>query len=390
MTATDRLPVNTVAVIDLGALRHNARMLIDRGRGLELTGVVKADAYGHGAVPVAGILIDAGIRRLAVATVAEGVALRDAGIDRPILVFAPPLDAHGRLYADFDLEAVVDSAQTADRLEAAGASVGCHVEIDTGMTRIGVHPERAVALIRRIENSAHLRLAGVMTHLADAETPASTVTERQFGALERILRELGGADGLDAPVHVANSAALFPDAATAGRLAAAGVSGARTGIGLYGLLRVPDGHPMTRDVAALRPVMELRTRVLAVRTVDAGAGVSYGGTWTASEPRRIATLGAGYADGYPRLCSNRAVVGLPAHETTAPVVGSVCMDMTMIDLGPPDGALSGVEPGESAVLFGSATPSCNDVAGWAETIAYEITCGVSARVPRRYAEPGGG
>lgn len=386
MTPPTDVPSNTVASIDLGALRHNTRLLVRRAGGVELTGVVKADAYGHGAVRTARVLIDEGIRRLAVATIAEGAALRASGIDHPILVFAPPLDDAGALYAEFDLEAVVDSADTAARLESSGGAVACHVEIDTGMARIGVAPGEAADLIRRVEGSRSLRLAGIMTHLLDAESPGSEATGRQLDRLEGILGELPAAS---APVHVANSAGLFLDAALAGRLTSMGVSGVRAGIGLYGLLEVPRTHPLTDAIDGLRPVMELSTRILAIRTLDRGSTVSYGATWAAPGPRRIATLGAGYADGYPRLCSNRAVVGLPSAGATAPVVGRVCMDMTMVDLGPPDGELAGVDVGDAAILFGAGRPSCSDVAGWAETITYEIVCGVSSRVPRLYVNEKG-
>lgn len=370
----DRL-APTVAEIDLARLRHNARVLQARAGGAELMGVVKADAYGHGAVSVVRALQAEGVRRFAVATVPEGIRLREAGVDDAILVFGAPLPETLPAYVACGLEVTVASEAAADAVAAAARTQGplrAHLKVDTGMGRLGVPPADAARLVRRLKQAPGVTLAGLWTHFATSDDPDPSFAYEQLARFEAALAPLYDAAEY---VHVANSAAVLrlPESHRA-----FGRALVRAGIGLYGLTALPG----LAEAEGLRPVMRLVSRVAHVKTVEAGATISYGRRWRAEAPTRIATVAAGYADGYPRLVSGRADVGLGGRRY--PVAGTVCMDMFMVDLGDPAGPGAGVEVGHEAVLFGEGGPSTMEVAGWAKTIPYEICCGVGGRVPRVY------
>ncbi|MDX1547407.1 MAG: alanine racemase [Rhodothermales bacterium] len=367
-------PTPTVAEIDLDALRHNVRVVRERAGDAALMGVVKADAYGHGAVPVARALVAAGVGRLAVATVPEGAALRAAGIDAPLLVFAAPLPGFLPAYVRHGLEVTVPSLEAAEAVVRTAQEAGplrVHVKVDTGMGRIGVPPAEAEAVVRRLERAPGVTLTGLWTHFATADEPGSAFPAEQLRRFEPVLRTV--AEAFE-HIHVANSGALFAVPESTEPLGARAL--ARAGIALYGLLDLPAAREQ------LHPMMRLVSRVMHVKTVEPGTTISYGRRWRAERRTRIATIGAGYADGYRRLLSNRAEIGLGGRRY--PVAGTVCMDMFMVDLGPPEGPGGAVAVGDEAVLFGQGGPSAFEVAAWAETITYEVTCGVSARVPRVY------
>lgn len=364
------------AIIHLDRLRHNVRTLRERAGGASLMGIVKADAYGHGAVRVARTLHEEGVRHFAVARVREGVALRDAGIDAPILVLGAPLPHHLAAYDAYDLGVTVAAPAVADAVieaAAAGAVLRAHVKVDTGMGRIGLSPEEAPAIVRRLRSASGIEVAGLWTHFAAADDDPPSFAHRQLDRFEAVLQ---GIEEAPPGVHVANSSALLtlPD-----RLSALRPALARVGIMLYGLA----DRAALAEAAGLQPVMQLTAQVTHVKTVAPGTSISYGRQWTADRATRIATIGAGYGDGYLRLCSNRAVVGLHGHRV--PVVGAVCMDMFMVDLGPP-GTPPDVAVGDTAVLFGPGGPSAFEVAAWAETIPYEVCCRVDERVPRHYVD----
>ncbi|PSQ96990.1 MAG: alanine racemase [Bacteroidetes bacterium SW_9_63_38] len=370
------------ATVDLAALRHNVRALQARAQGADLMAIVKADGYGHGALPVTRVLHDEGVRYFAVARPAEGVRLRKNGVADRILILGAPFPNDLSVYAKHDLDLTISSADTAAAACEHGPWVQplrVHVKVDTGMGRIGLPLDEAPVVIRRLSGAPGIHLAGVWTHFATADEPESDFAQTQLDRFEAVLDELG-ADPSVSPdhIHAANTGALLTLGSRAHRHSAPLV---RTGIALYGLTA---SRPLG-DRIDLTPVMRLRARVTHLKTVPPDTPISYGATWRAPRPARIATLGVGYGDGYPRLCSGRASVRIGG--TERPIVGTVCMDMCMVDLGPPDApAAQRVEVGDEATLFGAAPPTLYDVADWAETIPYEICCSLSPRVPRRYVD----
>jgi len=375
--------VPVTATVDLGAIRHNVRVLRERAEGADLMAIVKADAYGHGAVPVTRVLHDEGVRHFAVARPAEAVELREAGCGDRILVLGAPFPDDLGVYTDYDLDMTVSSADAAEAARRHGRParpLRVHVKVDTGMGRLGLSPEEAPGVIARLAEAPGVVLAGVWTHFATADEPESAFAQTQLSRFEALLAELDAAAAEIRPehVHAANTGALLTIGARTHAFPAPLV---RTGIALYGLAASAELHAR----ADLRPAMRFTARVTHLQTVDAGTPISYGAQWRAPRRSRIATLGVGYGDGYPRLASGRAAVRIGGEER--PVVGTICMDMCMVDLGPPDTPLArSVEVGDEAVLFGPDGPTMYDVASWAETIPYEICCGISPRVPRRYTD----
>ncbi|MEO0559906.1 MAG: alanine racemase [Bacteroidota bacterium] len=363
------------ADIDLGALRNNVGVLRQLAGSADLMGVVKADAYGHGAQSVAQVLVDTGVGWLAVATIGEAVELREAGIEAAILVFAAPLPEQLPLYAEYDLRVNVSSEPVAGFVAEAARQRGpltVHVKVDTGMHRLGLAPSDAARVVRQLEETPGVWVEGLWTHLATADEPSTEFVGEQVGRFEGVLEDLGE----DAPpiLHIANGPALvrslvspFP----------ASSSLVRVGGVLYGLASSPGLH---RDVeaAGLRPVMRLVSRVVHLQTVAPGESVSYGRTWVAERPSRIATVAAGYADGLVRSYAGPVGIGGGRY----PVVGRVCMDMMLVHLGDPDGEGNAVVIGDEATLFGSSGASAVEAATAAGTLSYELTSGLTARVPR--------
>lgn len=343
--------------------------------------VVKADAYGHGAPRIVEVLHDEGVRHFAVARPAEGIELREHGLTDRILVLGAPLLDELSVYNEYNLDLTVSSARTAAavrRYAQPETPIRVHLKIDTGMGRLGVPPEEAPTLGSQLSTVPGIDLVGLWTHFATADEPESALAQTQLDQFEAVL------DALDVSVehvHAANTGALLTIGARAHAHSRPMV---RTGIALYGLTA-------TSELGArinLRPIMELRAKVMQLKTVSAGTPISYGAQWTASRTTRIATLGIGYGDGYPRLCSGRASVRI--NGALRPIVGTICMDMCMVDLGSPDQApASTVDLGDEAILFSASRPTPYDVAEWAETIPYEICCGISPRVPRRYVDADG-
>ena len=373
-----RIPAARWAETDLGAVRHNLRQLAARAGGTErVMGVVKADAYGHGAVSVAHVLVEEGVEILAVATIPEAVELRGAGLDGRVLVLAAPLPDALPAYRRLGLEAVVSSPEVADAVIETAPTVPVHVKVDTGMHRLGVAPERAAETVRRLR-AAGVPVAALWTHLATADAPDPGFALEQVRRFDAVLADLGA----DAPAtaHVANGPAHVRLPALTSRPALVRLGGV-----LYGL---DSDRAMADATADLRPALRLLARVVHLQTVAPGESVSYGQTWTAPRPTRVATLAIGYADGLPRALSNRGEVGIGGRRF--PIAGRVCMDMTMVSLGEPGGPGDAVEIGAEAVLFGPGGPSAESVAEAAGTMAYELTTGLAARVPRvvRGAEPG--
>ncbi|MEM0963307.1 MAG: alanine racemase [Bacteroidota bacterium] len=362
--------VALLAEVDLGAIRHNVRQLAPR-QGDAVMGVVKADAYGHGAVPVSRVLTEEGVEWLAVATVPEAVELRDAGVDARILVLAAPLDAYLPAYEAYRLDAVVSSAEVADAVAARASPAAVHVKVDTGMGRLGVRPEDAPTVVRGLRQRG-VSVEAVWTHLATADAEDPSFAFLQLRRFDGVLRALGE----DAPrlVHVANGPAHIRLPPMTSRPALVRLGGV-----LFGLASDP---AMETVASGLKPAMRLVTRVVHTQTVEEGDSVSYGRTWVAERPTRIATLAIGYADGLPRSLSNQGAIGIGG--VTYPIVGRVCMDMTMVALGDPEGPAGAIQRGDEAVVFGPGGLSAVQLAQRAGTISYELTAGLTARVPRQW------
>jgi alanine racemase len=359
--------------VDLDAIGHNFHAL-QAHAGVPVMGIVKANAYGHGLVPVALHLQAQGIGQLGVALVEEGLALRRAGVTVPILVLG---GIHAPQVSQFlvcDLEVTVSSIAKLRQVEQAAASLGrkavIHLKIDTGMERIGVHSENAAPLIEAALASPGCTVKGIYSHLACSDDPASPMTREQ---LQRFLDACAHFDRLGAPMpvrHLANSGGVlhFPETC---------LDMVRPGIALYGVM--PD--PASRHTVALKPALSLVSKVVYFKVVKAGRTVSYGATWTAATDTRVITVPIGYGDGYPRSLSSRGEVLVRGERH--PIVGRVCMDQFMVDLGPGGSAYNEDE----VVLIGrqgdEAIP-CEAVALTAGTIPYEILTGLNARIPREY------
>jgi alanine racemase len=364
----------TVAEVDLEAIRTNVRAL--KPPDAQLMAVVKAGGYGHGAVAVARAALDAGATWLGVALVEEGVELRDAGIDAPILVLteAPPgsereVFARGltpTLYTNEGLARLASACGSARRLDGAP---GVHVKIDTGMHRVGLPPADAVGFVERTLRVG-LRLDGLWTHFATSEDLADPFMAEQLGRFHAVVRQLAAAGQPRATLlHAANTGAVLADTATHLDLV-------RVGIGLYGIAPGPD----VRGRVELHPALTWRSRVAMTKRVAAGERLSYGLRYHVERVSTIATIPVGYADGYSRLLTGKGVVLIGGRRF--PVAGTVTMDQLLVDCGD-----ERVEPGDEVVLLGAQGGeriSVEEVAIWMGTIGYEVVCRIGERVPRVY------
>lgn len=387
MTAAVAALRPTTAHIDLRALRDNVRQARRLAGGRDVIAVVKADAYGHGAVPVARVLAAEGVGRFGVALVEEGRALRDAGLGGEIIVLGGFTGEQAADLVDLGLSAAVSDMDHAAALDRAARRAGrvapIHVKVDTGMGRLGFPFAEAGQSLARLTACSGLRVEGLMTHFADADLADPAYAREQmarFDAAAGAARRAGAAVPMR---HAANSAALMkgprglaarPAHPTDGPLYEA----VRPGIMLYGCRPGPDPGGI-----ALRPVLALTTKISLLKRVPADTPISYGRTFVTRRESLIAVLPIGYADGYPRALSNRGVVLVRGRR--APVVGRVCMDLTMIDATDVPDATEG----DDVVLIGSqgdVVLSAEEVAEAAGTIAYEILCGIGPRVPRRYLD----
>lgn len=363
----------THAVIDLDAITGNLCSVRDAVSPTGVIAVVKANAYGHGAVMVAEAAVAAGAIMLAVSAVDEGLDLREAGITAPILVLAAaaPPEYADALRADLSLSvAEPDQVTQASRAaREAGRPASLQIKVDTGMNRYGCDPTTAVDLAASVDLDPSLRLAGVFTHLADADGPDAGFTYEQigrFGAVVQDIRTAGIDPGI---VHHSNTAGAV-------RMVGSEQSAVRLGIGLYGL-RPDDDVPLP---VGMRQAMTIRTQVAQVRTLEPGDTVSYGRTYTARVPETVALLPIGYADGLRRAMSGQGWVDLESHR--APIRGRVCMDQVVV--GCPTGS---TRVGDRVVVLGDgrdAAPTFTDAARIAATINYEIATGIAHRVPRWY------
>jgi alanine racemase len=362
----------TVAEIDLGAVQRNLRRVRQVvGPDVGIFGVVKADAYGHGAVPVARAL-EPLCNALAVSLVEEGMELRAAGIRAPIVVLGAYYNRHHDDVLAERLTPVVydvgDLERFADAAGRRGRRADVHLKIDTGMSRLGIAVDEVPAALARLGSLSALRLGGLCTHFASADVPDGAPTEEALARFETCLAHARREGWTGLSNHAANSAAAV-------RFPRARLDAVRPGLALYGAM--PSPHV---PFGGLEPALRLATRIMALHEIAPGTGVSYGGTWRAARPSRIATLPLGYADGYPRhVVGASALVG----GRRAPIVGVVCMDMLMIDVTDVPAADAAV--GSAVTLIGrdgGEEITVDDLARWAGTVSYEILCGISKRVPR--------
>jgi alanine racemase len=364
------------AAVDLGAIARNVRAI----RGLfeartAFCAVVKADAYGHGAVQVAGAALAAGADRLAVALIQEGAELRRAGIDAPILVLGRSFPEQAAACLAWRLEAATDSLENArafsEAAQAAGTKALLHLKVDSGMARLGLPPGEAPAVAEAIARLPGVELRGMFTHFAAADEADPAFARSQLAIFldcVEATRKRGVEPSL---VHAANSAAALA-------LPEARLDMARVGIALYGIKPDIDFD----SPVPLSPAMRLKARVTALRRVPAGATVGYGRSWTARRDSLVATIPAGYADGYPRALSSR---GLVVHRgRRLPIAGRVCMDMFMVDAT----EAPEIAVGDEVLLFGGPDYPVEDYAAAFGSIGYEATCLVGKRVPRVYAAAG--
>ena len=365
---------NSQAIIHLDNLVSNiAAIRSEIGPSSAICLAVKADGYGHGAIRTAKTAVEAGVEYLAVASADEGLELRRAGVLAPVLLLGiPSPDEIERVVAGH-ISAVVVSTEQARLFAAAAAKTGIparlHVKIDTGMGRIGCSEDCAPDLAHVISTTSDLVLDGVCTHLPVADDTDHTFTLNQIDRFRRCIgriRDTGIDPGI---VHAANTAGL--EAYPSSRF-----DMIRTGIAAYGYPQAPGSTLSSK----LRPVMELRSKVVFLKKVAAGTALSYGHTYTTQRTTHIATVAAGYADGYRRSLSNCGQVLIRGKRY--PVVGTVCMDQFLVDLG----SETGIELYDDVTLFGPdmAGPDASEVAKLTNTIPYEITCGISSRVPRVY------
>jgi len=372
------MPVSTWVEVDLdhlGANLHTIRETIGAGREILL--VVKADAYGHGAVEIAEAAAREGVSHLGVATLHEGIQLRRAGCLLPIIALSPLLPSEIEEAVAHDLSPSVADASFARALSAAavaaGRAVRCHVEVDTGMGRTGVHVDEAEGFIEMLEGLPGIRLASLYTHFPDADAEDLAFTRDQLARFQALVEGLRARDVAPPRVHAANSAGTV-------NVPEAYLDWVRVGLIAYG--QQPPNATRTLDLA---PVMSLKSRLVQIRDMPAGASVSYGRTFVTERPMRMGVVAVGYGHGYSWLMSNRGRMLVGGR--LVPIVGRVTMDLTMVDLE----AVPDAQVGDEVVLFGEqggASLPLEEVARLSETLPYEIMCTIGKRVSRIFVRGG--
>ena len=367
------------AEIDLDAIEYNADAVLAKiPRGVKFLAVIKANAYGHGAVPIAHFLKNKA-DYFAVATVDEAMELRRSGIETPLLVlgyFSPDYD---EISVRNHIQPVIFTEESARALSRAAEKLGmtaeCHLSVDTGMSRIGFQPTEAAAqTIAGIAALPHLKINGIFSHFATADAADKTEALAQRKRFNDFIRLLADKK-INPPLkHLCNSAGIMEFGEYDDMV--------REGIILYGLY---PSEEVNRQAFPLKPAMSLRSQVVNVQPLPAGRGISYGRTYITNRETVVATVPVGYADGYPRCLSNRGQVLI--HGQFCPILGRVCMDQMMVDVS----ALTDVKIGDTVTLVGTdgnQRISVEDVADNAYSFNYEFVCGVSRRVPRVYLRHG--
>lgn len=372
------LPYRSYALISRDQLRQNYRIVrAAAGPGVAVMAVVKAGAYGHGAEEVARVLVSEGVEWLAVSSVAEGVTLRQAGIATPILVMTGVLPQEWRAAADSNLTPSVHSLEdlrVIDRMaRESNRIVDYHLKIDSGMNRMGTRAA-AEEIIEVLQSATHARLNGLMTHFASPADYTSKQTEEQTDYFSVVIERLRGAGFAPTHIHMASTNAL------AYRRNPGWLTMVRPGHALYGYISPARGNA-PKPLLDVKPVLTWKAKILTVKEIPEGARVGYGGAFHASHAMRIAVLAAGYADGVSHRLSNKGKV--IAAGKLVPILGTVCMDLTTIDIS----HTTSLMPGDEVTLLGregDASLDAQQIARMAGTISYAILCGIGARVERVY------
>jgi len=372
------LPFRSYVLISRDQLVRNYRSVrAAAGPGVAVMAVVKANAYGHGAVEIARMLIAEGVEWLAVSSVNEGVTLRRAGIEKPILVMSGFLPYEWPALADARLTPAVHSLEGLKRLESlareSGKTADFHLKIDSGMYRLGTRAG-AAEIIAALRETKHAKLDGIMTHFASPADYTSEQTEEQIAYFAGIIEELRGAGFSPANIHMSSTNAL------AYSRNPAWLTMVRPGHALYGYVSPARGDA-PKPALNVKPVLTWKAKILVVKDIPEGARVGYGGSYRAPEPMRIAVLAAGYADGVPHRLSGRGKV-IAAGQLVS-ILGTVSMDLTTIDVSQADS----LAPGDEVTLLGregSVALDAQQIARMAGTISYAILCGIGDRVQRVY------
>ncbi len=373
----------TWAEISLSGLRRN----FDRVRRLaaerKVMSVVKADAYGHGAVPMAQELAAAGADWLGVATVEEALELRAAGIRLPILLLGGLYMSDPADLIEYDLTPSVSSTARLDTYaecaRRAGRPIEFHLKIDTGLGRLGLPPDRLAAFVERYRELPGLEMKGFFSHLASAEDRIATQTDDQIERFQKGLAQLRSLGCDPTLIHVSNSAALATGCAVAGE------NMVRAGALLYGYCVPihPRANEVAPDLSAFEPILTFKSRVVYMKDVPAGTPLGYGGAFHTRRPSRIATVPVGYADGLSRALSNRGRAIL--RDRYARLVGNISMDLCLMDVTD----IPGVDIGEEVILLGRSqhcSITALEIAQTLGTVPYEVLCSIGKRVPRIYVE----
>jgi alanine racemase len=384
----------TFVEVDLEVLISNFSLLRDHaGNQIEILPVIKADAYGHGVLPVAGELIQAGARKLAVATLEEGIELREAGFQNPIIILGGILNRQVSQVVAYQLTPFVFDLRTVEALSHQAVqkerSVKVHVEVDTGMGRLGIPYTEALGFLETLFTYPGIELEGLATHFATADEPDNEFVKIQLYRFYKVYHQVKKA-GYQIPFyHISNSAGLLNaivineikqfEGATGGLTPIFNM--VRPGIALYG---VPPSRDLT-SVLPLKPVMKFKTEVVFLKRVSPGTPISYGRSFVTSQESLIATLPVGYGDGYSRFLSNKGEVLIQGKR--CPIIGRVCMDFCMVDVS----KIPQVKVGDEVVLLGNQGTdriTAAEIADWIGTIPYEVVCSIGRRVPRVYLKEG--
>ncbi len=369
-----------IAEIDLDAIENNVRQIKKRlDPKTKMLAVVKADAYGHGAVEVSKICLYNGADQLGIATCEEGIALRQSNIPVPILILGYTVENMLGTVIEYDLTQTVFSYELAEKISAAAVKLGktakVHIKIDTGMGRIGFLPcKESLEVAERIFSLPNIEVTGIFTHFSTADERDKTFTKTQFERFLYMTEGLEKAGHTGLIRHCANSGAIID-------MPELQLDMVRAGIILYGML--PSGE--VGNVLDLKPAMSLKTHISYVKQVDSGTPIGYGRTFYTNAPSKIATIPIGYADGYSRAFSNKARALV--NDEYGNVVGNVCMDQTMLDVT----HIPDIKMGDEVTIMGSVggkTVSAEELAALSGTINYEIVCNVGKRVPRVYIRGG--
>lgn len=368
------------AEIDLDAVRENITNLKALTKaGTKMMAVVKADGYGHGAIAVAKALRNL-VDGYAVATVEEGVALREASVDKMVLILGITFPEYAGKVVSYGLSQVVSSLEEAEALSAAAVKrntrAKVHIGLDTGMGRIGFpDKDESIDTIKKISELPGITIEGIFTHYARCDEADKTSVKDQLKRYSDFVDKVEAA-GIHIPIHHAsNSAGII-------ELPESNFDMVRSGITTYGLY---PSNEVSKDKAVLKPAMRLVSHVTFVKTVPAGTGISYGSTFVTAHETKVATIPVGYADGYPRQLSNKGSVLIGGNRV--PILGRVCMDQMMVDVT----EISDVKPGDEVVLVGSQgneSISAEELGDLSGRFNYELVCDITARVPRVYFENG--